>query len=71
MFLFFIIDDIFINKVTSYKKTTGEVKLDLSSYWDVLRINNSISEESFVYYFRDVSACIGNDEEFLDILVCL
>jgi hypothetical protein len=57
--------------VVSYKKTVGEVKLDLSSNWDVLRINNTISEESFVYYFRDVSACIASDEEFLDILVCL
>ena len=54
-----------------YRKNENQIKFEYENYWDKLKINDIISEESFKQYFYDISSAVENDKDFTQILKAL
>lgn len=54
-----------------YRKNENQIKFEYENYWDKLKINDIISEESFRQYFYDISSAVENDKDFTQILKAL
>lgn len=52
----------------SYLKVSGELRKDLSRYWDNEKKDDIITKPSFFLFFDDVSQSTPTPEDFLRIL---
>jgi len=57
-------------EVIAFKKTSNEVKQEFLISWDCLKEDNLVLSENFIRYLKDISLCVENDEDFIQILRC-
>ncbi len=47
------------------------MKIEFKNAWDDLKEDNIITENNFIYFFKDISTCVQNDQDFLNCLKSL
>ena len=45
-----------------------EIKVEYKNAWDDLKEDTIITQDNFIYFFKDVSTCIKNDQDFVACL---